>query len=163
MPLTVVHTGRVDIDLDAVAKVAAARVPGLILKRVSAGLDVNDRPFTPYSGSYMHQLVAGGEDVVVDLRLTGGMLSSVKLRETRRTADGLELVFGPDAGTSPAVSLAAGRAKRTGRRGPPHNVVGYWIHYGTPRMPARPWLGLSPRDAESLKKAIEAAKTTRSQ
>jgi hypothetical protein len=151
-------TGKIVIDVDAMAKRAAAFVPGLVLRRVDDGRDIFDRPFAPYSGSYMHALTEGGESTAVDLRLTGGLLNSVKLRETRQVSDGVELIFGPDTGTSPAVSLAGGRAKRTGGRGQPHNVVGYWIHHGTPRMPARPWLGLSPRDMETLARALAAVR-----
>jgi hypothetical protein len=161
MGLSVVHTNKVIIDVEAIARRAAALVPGLILKRCSEGRDTSDKPFRPYSGSYMHALAAGGETTVVDLRLTGGLLNSVKLRETRKVPGGVELVFAPDTGTSPAASLAKGRAKRTGKRSPPHNVVGFWIHHGTPKMPARPWLGLSPRDAASLRTALEAATVVR--
>jgi hypothetical protein len=179
MGLSVVHTNKVVIDVEAIARRAAALVPGLILKRCSEGRDTSDKPFRPYSGSYMHALVFVGESTVVDLRLTGGMLNSVKLRETRKVPGGVELVFGPDTGTSPGVRLpppwvlsdpkaaAAWKKKygsglpRTGKRSPPHNVVGYWIHHGTPKMPARPWLGLSPRDAASLRKALEAATVVR--
>ena len=163
MGLTVHRTGgKTIIDVDAIAKKCAALIPGYILRRCGDGRDIHDKPFAKYSGSYMHALVAGNESTVVDLRLTGGMLNSVKLRDTKRSGEGLELIFGPDTGTSPAVSLADGRAKRTAKRGPPHNVVGYWIHHGTPTMKARPWLGLSPRDMASLKKAIETSRMTRS-
>lgn len=161
MGATVVSRGQVAVDVDAIAKAVAARVPGLVARRVDAGLDIFDRPFAPYRGSYMHALTKGGESTVVDLRLTGGMLASVKVREVRRDGDDVVIVIAPDAGTSPAVSLADGKAKRTGRRGPPHNVVGYWIHHGTPTMPARPWLGLSPSDMSKLVAALDRMKKTR--
>ena len=147
MSVTVKTSGpRQKIDLKAMAKVFEASVPGLILRRVAEGRDILDRPFAPYSGAYNVALGEAGEDLRVDLRLTSGLLNSVKLRQTVTTATGVRLIFGPDGGTSPTVSLQDGRAKRTGKRGPPHNVVGYWLHYGTPHMRARPWLALSPRD-----------------
>ena len=44
------------------------------------------------------------------------------------------------------------KVKRGGvvQRGPAHNVVGAWIHKGTPKMPARPFLGLTRAEAKPL-------------
>jgi hypothetical protein len=69
------------------------------------------------------------------------------------------IVIAPDSGTSPTVSLADGRAQRTPRRGPPHNALGRWLHYGTPRMPPRPWLRLSPKDRLGIRTMLRRALT----
>ena len=36
------------------------------------------------------------------------------------------------------------------KRSPPHNVVGYWLHYGTPKMRARPFMGLTPEQTAKM-------------
>lgn len=158
------------IDVLTMAKRIAAFVPGLILERVDAGLDIRDKPFAPYSPNYRAALALANEDGKVDLRLSGGLLNSVKVRRIVRKADGVVVVhIGPDAGTSPRVPLAPpwvvndpqARAawarnppRRDGKRGPPHNAVGAYLQRGTPTMRPRPWLGLSPSDLKDLRKLI---------
>jgi phage gpG-like protein len=70
----------------------------------------------------------------------------------------LRFVIAPDAGTSPAVTLAGGRAKRTTGRSPPHNVLGYWIENGTSTMRARPFMGLTPEQEKQLLNLLDKAK-----
>lgn len=163
--ITTTSTGREDVDVEAIARVLIARVPGLVLERCHAGLDIDDKPFAPYSASYREALTEMGEATDVDLRLTGGLLNSVKHTSTERVSpDVVVLTFAPDTGTSPQVrppSRGKPRAKRTGKRGPAHNLVGYWLQHGTPRMRSRPWLGLSPSDLKKLWPLIAAAKKTR--
>lgn len=158
------------IDVLAIAKRVAAFAPGLIIDRVDAGLDIKDKPFAPYSPNYQAALALANEDTKVDLRLTGGLINSVKVRRIVRKSTGVVVVHvGPDAGTSPRVPLAPpwvvrdteARAawmknppRRTGKRGPPHNAVGAYLHQGTPTMRARPWLGLSPRDVADLRRML---------
>jgi hypothetical protein len=158
------------IDVPTIAKRIAAFSPGLIIDRVDAGLDISDKPFAPYSPNYRAALALANEDQKVDLRLSGGLINSVKVRRIVRKSDGVVVVhIGPDAGTSPRVPLAppwvvndpqarAAWAKnpprRRGKRGPPHNAVGAYLHQGTPTMKARPWLGLSPRDLADLRKLL---------
>lgn len=137
-----------------VAKVIAALVPGMIIRRTGQGIDRTGSPFAPYSKSYREALAAGGESQAVDLRLTGGLMNSVKVRSDRDVT----VTIAPDTGTSPAVTLADGRAKRTGRRGPPHNVLAYWIETGTGRAPPRPFLGLTPEQERQLMDAILRAR-----
>lgn len=159
-------------DIDRIAKTIAAVAPGLILDRVDAGLDIRDRPFAAYSPNYAKALALANEDPKRDLRLTGGLMNSVKTRRIIRRGDGVvTVVIAPDAGTSPRVRLAPPwvvndadaaaawkrknpGAPRTGKRGPAHNVVGAWLHYGTPKMRARPWLGLSPADLRDLRRML---------
>jgi hypothetical protein len=158
------------VDVLTIAKRIAAFTPGLVIQRVDAGRDINDKPFAPYSPNYRAALALAGEDPKVDLRLTGGLINSVKVRRIVRKADGIVVVhIGPDAGTSPRVPLAppwvvndpAARAawaqhppRRKGRRGPAHNVVGAYLQQGTATMPARRWLGLSPRDLQDLRRML---------
>lgn len=167
----VIHKGeKARIDVLTIAKRIAAFSPGLIIDRVDAGLDIHDKPFAAYSPNYRAALALAGEDQKVDLRLTGGLINSVKVRRIVRKSDGVVVVHvGPDAGTSPRVPLAPpwvvndpeARAawmknppRRDGKRGPAHNAVGAYLHQGTPTMKARPWLGLSPRDLADLRKML---------
>jgi hypothetical protein len=158
------------IDVLKLAKGIAAFVPGLIIDRVDAGLDIRDKPFAPYAPTYRAALQMADEDQKVDLRLTGGLINSVKVRRIQRKSDGVVIVhIGPDAGTSPRVPLAppwvvndpearaawmASPPKRTGKRGPQHNHVGAYLHKGTPTMKPRPWLGLSPTDLRDLRRML---------
>lgn len=167
----VIHKGeRARVDVLAIAKGIAAFLPGLIIDRVDAGLDIHDKAFAPYSPSYRAALQMAGEDTKVDLRLTGGLINSVKVRRIVRKSDGVVVVHvGPDSGTSPRVPLAppwvsgdadaraawmAHPPKRSGRRGPQHNAVGAYLHKGTATMRPRPWLGLSPRDLADLRRML---------
>ena len=161
---------RASIDVLTIAKRIAAFAPGLIIDRVDAGLDIKDKPFAPYSANYRAALALANEDGKVDLRLTGGLINSVKVRRIVRKSSGAVVVhIGPDSGTSPRVPLAPpwvvndpdARAawarnppQRRGKRGPPHNAVGAYLHKGTPTMKARPWLGLSPSDLRDLRKLL---------
>lgn len=167
MTITVKHTGKKTIiDLDAIAKVCAARVPGLILDRVNRGLDINDKPFAPYSSGYRRTLGKMGEAADVDLRMTGGLLNSVRLVKTEKGRGIITLHFAPDAGASPQVKApqkGKPRAQRTGRRSAAHNVIGYWLQKGTPRMRPRPWLGLSPKDRRTLLELLTRVKKTNQQ
>lgn len=151
-PITVTNRGpRNEIPVRKLAEAFAALVPGKIKSQVNRGLDVDGKPFAPYTPRYARALSRASEDGKVDLRLTGGLLNSIATRSMREVANNVwEILIAPDTGTSPAVSLVKGRAKRTARRGPPHNVVGYWLHNGTPKMRARPWLGLSPESQRAL-------------
>lgn len=161
---------RASIDVLTIAKRVAAFAPGLIIDRVDAGLDIKDKPFAPYSANYRAALALANEDGKVDLRLTGGLVNSVKVRRIVRKSSGAVVVhIGPDSGASPRVPLAppwvvnnpeASAAwarnppQRRGKRGPPHNAVGAYLHKGTPTMRARPWLGLSPSDLRDLRKLL---------
>lgn len=181
-------------DSIRVAAVIKGLVPGMILERTNKGIDANGKPFAPYSKRYQSFLKRGGEDPKVDLRLSGGLMNSIKPRGTYVTRDVAHVVIAPDAGTSPVWAPASSRKafaesdwgrgrglfgenarysgplrrgestklekalrkrmQRTGKQSPPHNVVGYWLHHGTPTMPARPFMGLSPENWKVLNAAI---------
>lgn len=166
MTITVKPGRKTNIDLDAIAKVCAARVPGLILDRVNRGLDINDKPFAPYSPGYRQTLGEMGEAADVDLRMTGGLLNSVRLVKAEKGKGTITMHFAPDAGSSPQVKAPTKgkpRAQRTGRRSAAHNVIGYWLQKGTPRMRPRPWLGLSPKDRRTLLELLTRIKKTSQQ
>ena len=137
-----------------VAKVIGALVPGMIIRRTGQGIDRNGAPFAPYSQAYREALSRGGESPAIDLRLTGGLMNSIKVRSSVHTDHDATVTIAPDTGTSPAVTLADGRAKRTGRRGPPHNVLADWIEHGTGRAPPRPFMGLTEEQERQLWAAI---------
>lgn len=137
-------------DGQKAGKLIAGYVPGAILRRTDQGLDIKGSPFAPYRPAYRDALAAMGEDGKTDLRLTGGLLSSVKARSIETTPDGVRVTIAPDTGTSPQVYAADGKAKRSGKRGPTHNVLGYWLHHGTPTMQARPFMGLTPEQERDL-------------
>lgn len=163
-------------NAEAIAREIQRFAPGAIIERTGRGIDLNGRPFASYSPRYRGQLRRMGEDQKVDLRLSGGLLNSVKARDALLRADSVEVVIAPDTGTSPVWKAKAGgkarferaqskgkdtaRAYRSqrvdGKQSPPHNVVGYWLHFGTPKMQARPWMGLDPTQEEYLRKRIAA-------
>jgi len=159
MGVTIRRTGKpYKFDASKVEKLIRAFVPGTIVRRTSKGISSMGSSFAPYRESYRQALQRGGEDPSVDLRLTGGLLNSVKVTSIDVSSNSLRFTIAPDAGTSPSVSLAGGRAKRTGGRSPPHNVLGYWIEHGTANMAARPWLGLTPDEERQLAVLLDKAK-----
>lgn len=148
----------VKFDGEKAARLISGYVPGAIIRRTAQGLDANGNPFAPYTPGYRRTLGKMGEDTSEDLRLTGGLMNSIKVREKRITAAGVEVVIAPDTGTSPQVRAVKGRAKRTGEQGPPHNILGYWLHHGTPHMRARPFMGLSPEQEAELNRILARAR-----
>lgn len=159
MGITTRRTGTpAKFDGAKAAKLIAGFVPGAILRRTDKGIDAKGNAFASYKPSYRDTLAAMGEDGKVDLRLTGGLLNSIKARQTTVTADGVAVVIAPDTGTSPQVYASDGKAKRSGKRGPPHNVLGYWLHHGTPTMQARPFMGLTPEQERELYQILAKAK-----
>lgn len=177
-----------------VAAVVKGLVPGMILERTNKGIDANGQQFAPYSKRYQQYLKRGGEDPKVDLRLSGGLLNSVKARSIEILKESVRVVVAPDTGTSPVWAPASSRKafaasdwgrgrglfgenarysgplrrgestklekalrprmQRTGKQSPPHNVVGYWLHHGTPKMKARPFMGLTDEQWKVLRAAI---------
>ena len=176
-------------DGNAIARVIKALVPGAIVERTGRGIDMNGQPFAPYSKRYQSFLRRGGEDPKVDLRLSGGLMNSIKARGMDVSDHRVVIRIGPDTGTSPVwrpksggrkryeramrkfekgaargdfSSHIAGRQasraysmQRTGSQSPPHNIVAHWLHYGTARIKARPFLGLTPEQTQMLFREIQ--------
>ena len=159
MGVTIRRTGKpYKFDASKVEKLIKAYVPGAIIRRTAKGISSTGSSFAPYRESYVAALRRGGEDTSVDLRLTGGRINSIKVVSVDVSANSLRFTIAPDAGTSPAVTLAGGRAKRTSGRSPPHNVLGYWIEHGTADMPARPFMGLTKEQEKELATLLDRAK-----
>lgn len=199
MGVTVTKRGRMPkFNAQGIAREIQRFAPGAIVERVGRGLDVKGQPFAAYSPRYRGILRRMGEDPKVDLRLSGGLLNSVKARDATLRADSVEVIIAPDTGTSPVwkakaggqgryerairkfnrlsaagdySTMVAGRqasrafrsqrvfvtdetGKRSAKQSPPHNVVGYWLHFGTPTMRARPWMGLDPTQEAYLFRRI---------
>lgn len=173
MPVKVTTSGQPPRwDPQKAARIIAALVPGMILERTDRGVDMNGKALAPYSPSYRAALAAAGEDIKVDLRLTGGLMNSIKARGIDARPDGVTVTIAPDAGTSPEVALPppwissdpealahwkSTHGRRTGKRGPSHNVVGYWLHHGKGKAPPRPFMGLTPEQRQKLVAALAKA------
>ena len=142
------------VPLERIAKLVATLAPSLIRDRTGEGLDVKDRRFKPYSRDYMLAKTAAGRNAGVNLTVTNGLLGSVAAVSVVVTEQGFTIVIAPGAGTSAAMRFVGGVAKNTGERSPTHSVLGAIHHYGRGRMPARPWLALSPKDMESLMRQL---------
>lgn len=189
MGITIRKSGRPPkFNAQGIAREIQRFAPGAIVRRTEQGLDINGRPFAPYSRRYRNFLRRGGEAQNVDLRLTGGLLNSVKARDALLGADRVEVTIAPDTGTSPVwvpkaggkkrynramrrfeKAAAAGdysshlagrqaskayRMQRTSKQSPPHNMVGYWLHFGTSTIKPRPWMGLDLKQAAYLREMI---------
>lgn len=119
------------IDVAAAARAAAAVIPKIIRERIARGRDIFDRPFASYDTEYA-RLVGGRVDLGAGD--PGGLLATLVVR-IDITADRAVVVVAPDA---------------------KHAAVGSYLHNGTPKMKARPWLGLSPADLVVLRKRLGA-------
>lgn len=159
-------------------KTVQAFVVGAILKRVDAGKDLNGAQFAPYSTEYASRLRRGNEDDKVDLRMSSGLMNSIKGRDIIHEGDSVSVIFSPDTGTSPQKAFKVTELKQqkrdqllkserknlpgkwvnTGKRGPEHNILADWLHYGTSKLPPRPFLGLTHDEIESLKQLLAKAK-----
>lgn len=143
---------------ERIAKTIAGLVPGMILRRTTQGIDMNGQQFAPYSKRYRKHLQDLGEDPKVDLRVSGGLANSIKARSIEILKDAVRVVVAPDTGTSPVWVKRKGKTGRAsradGKQSPPHNVVGYWLHHGTPTMKARPFMGLTDEQWKTLRAAI---------
>ncbi len=151
---TIRFTQRIHVDAGKALALMSTLAVGFVKKRTSSGRDVAGNPFAAYRPSYASALRKGGESTKVDLTLTGGLINSIAELGRAVTADGGEVRIGPGTGTSPRVSLANGVARRTGGRGPAHNIVGAYIHFGTPKMAARKFLGLTLKERQKISKAL---------
>jgi hypothetical protein len=152
------------LNAAAAAEFIAGLAMGLISERVAKGRDTNDRAFAPYSAAWTDLKGRMGRDVSPpDLTLSGGLLASLHVAGVDARRGGATATITPGTGTSPTVRAPPKDAKgkprarhSSGRRGPPHVLVGAWLHHGTEHMPARPWLGLSPSDRDALARDIRA-------
>lgn len=157
----------------AVAALIKALVPGGIVERTGRGIDMHGRQFAGYSNRYIDFLLRGGESPKVDLRLSGGLMNSIKARGVDITDNRVVVTVAPDTGTSPVWRPKAGglarfekrlktgkvtagsfTMRRTSKQSPQHNILAHYLHYGTATIKARPFLGLTPEQTKSLFDAI---------
>ena len=154
MSVTVTTRNRVEFDLARILDVIVPVAVAMIQRRSAKGLDVNGAPFKPYSPEYAEALREGGESTAVDLTVTGSYLAGIS--ERSRTVDAARgtatAVIGPGTGTSEQRHFADGKAKRTGRRSPPHAVLARYLSIH------RKHLGLTPDERKKLAAlAVKAA------
>lgn len=153
MTVTVTRKGSIDFALDKALDLAVTTAVGMIQRRTAKGIDVDGRPFRAYSASYAEALREGGESLAVDLSVTGAYLAGIG--ERSRTVDRASMrataTIGPGTGTSEQRHMSEGRAKHTGRRSPPHNVLARYLSV------MRPHLGLTPDERKRLAALIAKA------
>lgn len=152
--IQVKQTSHTEVDYKRAASLMSSLAIGHVKRRTAAGTDIHGRPFRPYSPGYRQKLIDAGQDPNVNLMLTGGMVGSVQEKGRRVSRTMAQVIIGPGTGTSPAVSLGR-TARRTSRRGPPHNIVGGYHQRGAGSMPARKWLGLSPKGRKQIADALK--------
>lgn len=148
-------TGQLYVDLDVVVAYLKARIPGIVIARTRRGIDTKGRPFKPYSTDYAKRRLKAGRSPTPSLWLTGGMVGSFALRSAVKGIDSVALYFGPDASTSPQMRLGSGGAHHTGKRSPPHNLLGWYHQTGKGDLPKRKWMGLTSAEQDKLAKEIE--------
>lgn len=147
--VTVVKRG--SAELAPMAKIldyVAARAIGMIQTRSAKGIGING-PMKPYSHDYIETLHAMGESSSVDLTVTGAYLTGISERSRTVRPDGGTVVIGPGTGTSEKrapPTKGKARAVKTGKRSPPHNVLGAILQR------TRPHVGLT---ADEMKKIAD--------
>jgi hypothetical protein len=152
MSVKVTHHGRADFAVDRILDFLVAQAVGMVQRRTAKGIDANGNAFPAYSPSYAAALVEGGENTKVDLTVTGAYLASIseRSREVDMERGVARATIGPGTGTSEQRVMAAGRARKTGKRSPPHNVLARFLERKFHH------LGLTPDERKRL--AAQAAK-----
>jgi hypothetical protein len=145
------------VDVEALLRLIASLVVGHIRERTGKGLDVDDKPFKPYSEDYAADRAALGRNTSpVTMLMTGGMVGSVGIVDE----DADSVTIGLGTGTSPQLSppTRTRRRKTTGKRGPPHNLLGRWHQEGQGNNPKRRWFGVSPRGDKAIRRQVQDGK-----
>ena len=71
--------------IDKGVKQGGFQLLDIIRTKTQKGIDVNDRPFTPYSEGYLRRLNREGKKTAVDLFYTGRMLGSLTPSSVKKT------------------------------------------------------------------------------
>ena len=129
-------------------------IVGMIQRRTGKGESWKGGRLADYKQSYKDALAEGGESAKVDLTLTGSYLADIKVLKETFGQDHARLLIGPGTGTSPQVTPKNGHMQQTGERSPPHNILGGYLEYGTPKMRARPHLGLTDAERKRINALI---------
>jgi hypothetical protein len=158
------------LDLAALARLLVTDARSRIVRRTSAGVDMHDKAFASYSQSYREGKMALGRNSTPDLTLTGGMLKATQVRELRVVNGSWFMSVAPGPGASQRLRVpppwisSDPKALARWLSGPrfstapstAHNRVGAWLHFGTPKMKPRPWLGLSPKDLQAIRAMMQS-------
>lgn len=144
--MMVIHNKHVVIDVSKAIDALGAFTVGAIKKRTNLGIDVSGKPFEQYSRRYQAALRSGGEQTKPDLRVTGSMLSSLKVIG-RGNRLGVQYVrIGFDATYGPAYKLKDNKIIRTGMRKITNGALARVHHYGIGRVKRRRFFGLSRQE-----------------
>jgi len=143
------RNSHVEIDVEKAINALGLHVVGTIKIRTQQGKDLTGAGFEQYSDGYKDALRRGGELNNVDLRVTGSMMSSLKVIG-RGARLGLRYVtVGFDATYGPKYHLAGGQIKRTGQRNITNGALARVHHLGLGRMPRRRFFGLSKMERQA--------------
>lgn len=148
-------SGELEIDTKRLVNHLKARIPGMVQRRTQAGIDERGKPFKPYSSEYQVARLKSGRSAQPSLWLTGGMVASYGLRSVQLHGTTITLLFGPGASTSAQLALGSKGSITTGRRSPPHNLLGWYHQTGAGSLPKRRWIGLSEAELATLAKEVE--------
>ena len=121
----------------------AQEVIDFIVKRSQSGKDINNNPFPKYSSSYTNSLnfkIAGKSKAKVDLTLSSEMLNSIELLSHKSG----EILVGFDKADKELNGKAAG------------NQLGTYGKSSPIRGKARPFLGISDKDLQSIVKKYQS-------
>lgn len=141
--MVVVYNKHVVINTKKAVDALGAYVVGAIKARTNQGIDAKGKPFEQYSPGYQKALRRGGELTKPDLRVTGSMLSSLKVigRGNRLGVDYARIGF--DAVYGPSYKLQDNKIIRTGQRKITNGALARIHHYGLGRVKRRRFFGIT--------------------
>jgi hypothetical protein len=150
------------VDTEAIARLAATAIVEHIVDRTSSGLDVNDDPFVGYSKQYRDDKQRLGRNIdPPDMTMTGGMINAVQIVEVNEGPFGHEAVVGVGTGTSRQLrpppksrKRSQRKTKTTGGRSASHNVMAEAHNEGLGHLPKREFFGVSPSGQASIDRQV---------
>lgn len=143
------RNSHVEIDVGRALNALGAHVVGTIKIRTQQGKDLTGAGFEQYSDAYKDALRRGGELNNVDLRVTGSMMSSLKVVGHGARLGVRYVTVGFDATYGPKYHLAGGQIKRTGQRNISNGALARIHHLGLGRVPRRRFFGLSKMERQA--------------
>ena len=136
MSVTIRRSGTIVVDTFAIAKAAATAAIGQIISRMEDGKGLNDKKMRKYSSGYLAELRRRKEDLKVDHRRTGLMLSQIKVMSLEQSGWNTE----GDV-VRVKVTIGVGSAKD-------RNLIASYNQL------LRPWFGVSRNDAKAINKTV---------
>ena len=143
------RNSHVEIDVEKALSALGLHVVGTIKQRTQQGKDLTGAAFEQYSDGYKDALRRGGELNNVDLRVTGSMMSSLKVVGRGARLGVRYVTVGFDATYGPKYHLAGGQIKRTGQRNITNGALARVHHLGLGRVPRRRFFGLSKMERQA--------------